>query len=74
VLARDPHDTTYDEDDLLRPVFDKKPISGVWSADFDTIRKRVNDEWNKAPKKFDPVTPEVHKKIEAWIEKHGYKF
>src|SRR6185437_506721 len=38
VVSRAPEDNLYDKDDLLRPVYDHKPLENVWD-DFDTIRK-----------------------------------
>jgi len=67
VLPRDPADNSYDANDVLRPVYDHKPIPGVWE-DFDTIRKRAQEQWNHAPKLYDPVSKELKDKIKIWIE------
>eukprot|EP01116_Phalansterium_solitarium_P000234 TRINITY_DN10136_c0_g1_i1.p1 TRINITY_DN10136_c0_g1~~TRINITY_DN10136_c0_g1_i1.p1 ORF type:complete len:514 (-),score=192.35 TRINITY_DN10136_c0_g1_i1:227-1768(-) len=69
VLPRDAHDTSYVAADLLRPVYDHKPIDGIWD-DFDTIRKRVQTEWHRAPKLHDPVGPQIKQKIHDWLAAH----
>jgi len=66
VIARSPSDTSYDQDDLLRPVFDHKPIANKWES-FDELRKRVEDEWHKTPKQYDPIGQDLKDKIAAWI-------
>lgn len=67
ILPRDPSDNSYDADDLLRVVYDQRPIKGVWSEDFNTIKKRVEEQWKKAPKLHDPVSPQLKEKITNWI-------
>jgi len=66
VFARDPNNHTYDKDDLLRPVYDHKPLPNVWDS-FDTIRKRVDEQWHQSPKIHDPVSNELKDKIAVWI-------
>jgi len=66
IYSRNPDDNSYDKDDILRVVYDLKPIPNVWD-DFETIRKRVNDQWNQAPKVHDPITRELKEKVNVWI-------
>jgi nicotinamide phosphoribosyltransferase len=67
VFPRDPNDESYDGNDLLRVVYDRRPIDGIWE-DFDTIRNRTQRQWNDAPKRYDPISSELKKKISDWIE------
>jgi len=69
VCPRDRNDDSYDAHDLLRPVYDHKPLNIVWDS-FDVIRDRVSTQWNAAPKLHDPVGPEVKAKITAWLSEH----
>lgn len=66
VLPRDPSDNSYSENDLLRVVYDKKPIPNVWD-DFDTVKKRVQEQWTKSPKLYDPISEELKEKIKGWV-------
>jgi len=66
VISRAPNDNSYDKDDILRVVYDHKPLPNVWD-DFDTIRKRVEEQWSKSPKVHDPVSKELKEKITVWI-------
>jgi len=68
VLPRDPSDHTYDANDILRPVYDHRPIPGVWDEDFDTIRKRIQEQWTRSPKVHDPVSDVLKEKIKKWTE------
>jgi len=55
-----------DENNLLKVVYDCKPSSS-WD-DFETIRKRVADQWTKAPKVHDVISNQLKEKIKNWIE------
>jgi len=66
VLPRNPSDESYDQNDILRPVYDHKPIKGVWE-DFDIIRARVQEQWKKSPKQYDPVSKELKEISANWI-------
>jgi len=67
VVSRDPKDESYDENDLLRPVYDHKPLENIWDS-FDIIRKRVSDQWKSSPKVHDPISNELKEKIAVWVE------
>jgi len=62
VLPRDSKDRTSNEHDLLKIVYDCRPIEGVWD-DFDVIRNRVREEWKVAPKDHDVISLELQEKI-----------
>jgi len=66
VLSRDPSDESYDDDDILRPVYDHKPLSGIWD-EFATIRQRVEAQWPKSPKVHDPISKELKERTAVWI-------
>jgi nicotinamide phosphoribosyltransferase len=68
VLSRDPKDASYDKDDLLRLVYDMKPIPGVFE-DFTTVRARVNQQWGATPKHHDNISPALRQKAAAWGQK-----
>lgn len=68
VLPRDPSDNSYDKDDLLRPVYDMKPIEGIFE-DFTTVRNRVNEQWKNSPKHHDNISPALKQKAAAWAQK-----
>jgi len=55
-----------DENNLLKVIYDCKPTS-TWD-DFETIRKRVADQWTKAPKVHDVISNQLKEKITHWIE------
>lgn len=57
--------TEEDSENLLKVVYDHKPLFGIWD-DFETLRKRVETEWKRAPKKHDVVSSELKTKIENW--------
>jgi len=66
VLPRDPNDDSYEADDLLRPVYDCKPLPGVWE-DYNVIRARAQTEWNKAPKLYNVISPQLKEKIQLCV-------
>jgi len=66
VLSRSPSDNEYTQDDLLIPVYDHKPLANIW-VNFDTIRKRIVDQWDHSPKTYDPVSHELKDKISVWV-------
>jgi nicotinamide phosphoribosyltransferase len=68
VYPRNPSDNSYDSTDILRVVYDGKPIPNVWD-DFDTIRKRVQEQWTKSPKVHDNISAELKAKTNDWIQK-----
>ena len=43
---------------LLQVVYDHRPCVEKWD-DFETIRKRVNEQWAKSPPIFDAVSQEM---------------
>ena len=46
---------------LLRPVYDHGKVP-AWE-DFDTVRQRVDDEWNRLPPTADVLGPALKEKI-----------
>ena len=68
VFPRKFGDDSYDDDDVLRPVYDNGPIKGAFTDDFDTIRKRAQEQWNKAPLQFNPISEELQKIKDNWIK------
>ncbi len=67
IYPRDPNDDSYDSTDILRPVYDYKPLPNVWE-DFDTIRKRVQDQWTHSPKLHDNISKQLKDKTAEWIQ------
>jgi len=68
IYSRSPDDNTYDKDDLLRPVYDNKPLGNQIWDDFDTMKARVQEQWAKVPPKFNPISAELQIKIDNWIK------
>jgi len=67
VYPRSDTDDSYDSDDILRVVYDCKPIANVWD-DFDTIKRRVETQWHSSPKQHDPISEPLKQKIKRWVE------
>mmetsp|Transcript_14445 Transcript_14445/g.16023 ORF Transcript_14445/g.16023 Transcript_14445/m.16023 type:complete len:150 (-) Transcript_14445:59-508(-) len=57
------------EKNLLKVVYDCGPIKGHTWDDFDTIKKRVETEWNACPKAHDPISKELYEQITIWKKK-----
>ncbi len=47
-----------DADNLLRVVYDRRPVPGVWE-EFAAVRARVQREWAAAPKRADPLSAQL---------------
>jgi len=62
-----------DPDNLLRVVYDSRPIPGAFD-DFNTVRERVQREWALCPKTYDPLSAEISAKIEAWIARFNVDY
>jgi len=67
VVPRDPSDEKFDAHDLLRPVYDQRPLPATIWDDFETVRARAEGQWGKAAPQFDPVSAELKAKITSWI-------
>lgn len=52
------------EENMLRMVYDLGPVPGVWE-DFATVRARVQREWDAAPKRADPLSPQLKEVIKT---------
>lgn len=65
--AADPSNWAYDDDDILRPVYDQRPIEGAFT-DFQAIRDRAEAGWGKAEKAYDPISAALKVKIQDWIK------
>jgi nicotinic acid phosphoribosyltransferase len=50
----------------FRVVYDKGPIDGVWDS-FDTLVKRVEQEWNRTPNGGNPYSDQMITKINATL-------
>lgn len=60
------------EENLLRVVYDLRPVPGVWD-DFATVRGRVQREWDAAPKRADPLSPQLKAVIAELAPLHATK-
>ena len=49
-------------EDLLRVVYNKRPVPGVWD-DFSTVRQRVAEEWRAMPKSSRTISPQLQARI-----------
>lgn len=43
-----------------------KPLGPIWD-DFDSIRKRIATGWRLCPRQYDPISPQLHNKMQAWV-------
>jgi len=69
------HDEKVDEKtNELRVVYNRGPVAGAFPDDFDTIRRRVREQWAACPRKYDPVSNELKAKIEGWIKNFDETF
>ena len=59
-----------DEDNLLRVVYDRRPVPGVWD-DFSTVRARVQREWSATPKRADPLSAQLKAVIKELSPAHA---
>lgn len=53
-------------DNVLEVVYDKGPVKKDWES-FAQVRERVEREWAKTPKAFDPISPELKQATDKWI-------
>lgn len=68
-----PEESKVEGENLLRVVYDKKPVEGIWKDSFEDIRNRVEKEWKTLPAKYDPVSDELKSKVVAWIARQKSK-
>jgi nicotinamide phosphoribosyltransferase len=62
------------EENLLKVVYNHGPVEGAFKDNFDTIRKRIDDQWNTIPASYDPVSAELRAKIKNWIQEFEKRF
>eukprot|EP00798_Chlamydomonas_sp_ICE-L_P002408 gene2408-8719_t len=61
------------EENMLKVVYDMGPLEGrVWD-DFDTVRKRVLDEWSALPKTASNISVSMKEKVKEQMAKRGKK-
>jgi nicotinamide phosphoribosyltransferase len=58
------------QDNLLRVVYDKRPVPGVWD-NFSGVRARVAAEWNAMPKRRDPISQQLNDRIREISPAHA---
>lgn len=61
-------------DNLLRVVYNHKPVPGVWDEDFTTVRERVVREWAAAPPKADAVSAQLKALIAEISPEHAERW
>ena len=54
-------------ENLLKVVFDKRPVDVDWD-NFDTIRKRIETQWETLPPKYDVISDEMKNKMKIILE------
>jgi nicotinamide phosphoribosyltransferase len=57
----------------LKVVYNHGPVKDVWD-DFDTVRARVEEQWPKVQKNFDPISVELKKVIAQWQVDHDIEY
>jgi hypothetical protein len=55
----------------LKVVYDNGPVKDLAWEDFDTLRKRVAEEWDALPKLTDNISDSLKAKIKAQMEARG---
>jgi len=60
-------DGEVDPNNLLQVFWKSGPVLNLKWDDFDTVKKRVADEWTALPKLYDPISTEINEVIQAWI-------
>jgi len=63
-----------DPENLMKVVWDKGPVKDLKWENFDEIRKRVNDEWHKVPKTYNPISKELQEQVDIWVADFNVKF
>jgi len=63
------HPTVSPEDDLLRVVYDRKPVPNVFD-DFITLRNRLQSQWTSFPLEHNPISQELQILIDAFRAQH----
>lgn len=58
-------------ENLLRVVYDKRPIPGVWD-DFSKVRDRVGAEWSALPKRGQPISSQLRDRIRELSPAHAH--
>jgi nicotinamide phosphoribosyltransferase len=58
------------EDNMLRVVYDRRPVPGVWD-DFACVRARVKAEWDAAPKRASPLSAQLQTVISGLSPEHA---
>jgi len=54
--------------DLLKVVYDCKPVQDAFPEDFDTLKARVEEEWHNIPAFHDPISPQLRDKMDVWVK------
>lgn len=62
-----------EDENMLKLVYDCGPV-GYKFEDFDTVRKRVEDEWPTVPKVYDPISQELRDKVAGWVKDFDARF
>lgn len=65
VFPRGPEEEVDPKDNVLKVVYDHKKLDNVWD-DWETVTNRIKQQWPKLPKKHDPISAELKKKISSW--------
>lgn len=58
------------EENLLRIVYDKRPMTKVEHATFDQIRKKLSSSWEALRKSATVTSPELVSMQQEWIRRH----
>jgi len=57
-----------DPNNVLKVVWDNGPVANLKWDTFDEVRARVESEWPKVPKTYDPISKELRDKVTAWVK------
>eukprot|EP01096_Ripella_sp_DP13-Kostka_P012583 TRINITY_DN5311_c0_g1_i1.p1 TRINITY_DN5311_c0_g1~~TRINITY_DN5311_c0_g1_i1.p1 ORF type:complete len:519 (+),score=266.95 TRINITY_DN5311_c0_g1_i1:55-1557(+) len=69
-----PADDPIEGENLLKVVYDGRPVANAFPETFDELRARVESEWNALPAVHDPISASLRTRIQQWIEENKEKF
>jgi nicotinamide phosphoribosyltransferase len=64
------------EENLLKTVYDCGPVSSSQFkfSDFEAVRARATEEWDKIPAVHDPISQELRDKVAQWVKDFDVRF
>jgi len=63
-----PADAPVEGENLLKVVYDKRPVKDAFPGTFDELKARVQREWTQLPPLFDPISPQLREKMAVCVK------